>query len=333
MPPLRTVPSPGAHPPPLPGAPGFDETYRWLVDGLPARLRQPAERLPWTLGLTQSPDGRWSDFVRLHPNRELPLYAAQAPDGELGLTAAQLTHFLRAHHLGAFAWLVRDRIEDGQVEVDDQLLDLAEAFEQRWREAIIDGTGDGLLADALFRRATARWQRGTRAERKRAGGRFGAGADLRGHRPGEAGLDRRAVAGAVAGDRRPTARECVLARARSVPGRPPGHRRRDRQGARIARCAAPTFRARCTARRGRWCGRHQSSCSGPLRAAATGGFTWFATWLDAFAGAISSWRLAGDALNDELDSIGIAGEIEDAIMRGADLPAASVAAARAVAPA
>ena len=67
--------------------------------------------------------------------------------------------------------------------------------------------------------------------------------------------------------------------------------------------------------------------------AAAGGFTWFATWLDAFADAISSWRLAGDALNDELDSIGIAGEIEDAIVRGADLPAASVAAARAAAPA
>ena len=160
------MPSPAAHPPPLPGAPGFDETYRWLVDGLPARLRQPAERLPWTLGLTQSPDGRWSDFVRLHPNRQLPLYAAQAPNGELGLTAVQLNHFLRAHHLGAFAWLVRDRIEDGQVEVDDQLLELADAFEQRWREAIVDGTGDGLLAEALFRRATARWQRGTRAERK-----------------------------------------------------------------------------------------------------------------------------------------------------------------------
>ena len=86
-PPPRSLPSPGPHPPSLPGAPGFDETYRWLVDGLPARLRQPAERLPWTLGLTQSPDGRWSDFVHLHPNRQLPLYAAQGPDGELGLTA------------------------------------------------------------------------------------------------------------------------------------------------------------------------------------------------------------------------------------------------------
>ena len=66
--------------------------------------------------------------------------------------------------------------------------------------------------------------------------------------------------------------------------------------------------------------------------AAAGGFTWFATWLDAFARAISSWRLAGDALNDELDSIGIAGEIEDAILCGADIPAVTVAAPRAAAP-
>jgi hypothetical protein len=67
--------------------------------------------------------------------------------------------------------------------------------------------------------------------------------------------------------------------------------------------------------------------------ASTGGFTWFANWLDAFAGAISSWRLAGDALGDELDAIGIAGEIEEAILSGADIPAASAAATRAAVPA
>src|SRR4029077_12184159 len=67
--------------------------------------------------------------------------------------------------------------------------------------------------------------------------------------------------------------------------------------------------------------------------AAAGGFTWVATWLDAFADAISRWRLAGDALGDELDAIGIAGEIEEAILRGADIPVATVAAERAPVPA
>src|SRR5262245_3418440 len=168
-PPRRRTPARAAHPPPLPGVPEFDETYRWLVDGLPARLRHPAERLPWRLGLTQSPDRPWSDFVRLHPNRELPLYAAQAPGGALALSTVDLGHFLRAHHLGAFAWLVRDRLADGQVgggsaETGHHLIELAEIFEQRWREEIVDGTGHAVLAETLFRRATLRWQRGTRAE-------------------------------------------------------------------------------------------------------------------------------------------------------------------------
>jgi len=326
------MPSPGAHAPSLPGAPGFDETYRWLVDGLPARLRQAAERLPWTLGLTQSPDGRWSDFVHLHPNRQLPLYAAQASNGELGLTAVQLNPFLRAHHLGAFAWLVRDRIEDGQVEVDDQLLDLAEAFDRRWRQAIIDGTGDGLLAEALFRRATARWQRGTRAERKMlAAGSVRApiyAAVVR-EKLGWIGAPSQALLQA-SGDRRRVntflhAHDLYLVGLQAIDDVIDMDQDRALRGSDVPSAlhcsagalvrAAPKLVQRAAA------------------TAATGGFTWFATWLDAFAGAISSWHLAGDVVNDELDSIGIAGEIEDAIMRGADLPAASVAAARAAAPA
>ena len=309
------MPSPTAHAPSLPGAPGFDETYRWLVDGLPARLRQPAERLPWTLGLTQSPDGRWSDFVRLHPNRQLPLYAAQGPDGELGLTAEQLNHFLRAHHLGAFAWLVRDRMEDGQVKVDDQLLDLAEAFEQRWREAIIEGTGDGLLADALFRRATARWERGTRAERNvLAAGSVRAPiyAAIVREKLGWIGAPSQALL-QVTGDRRRVnaflhAHDLYLVGLQAIDDVIDMDEDRALRGADFPSAlhcsagalvrAAPKLVRLAAAR------------------AATGGFTWFATWLDAFAGAVSSWRLPGDAMNDELDAIGIAGEIEEAILRG-----------------
>jgi hypothetical protein len=329
--PPRDTPSPGAHPPPLPGAPGFDETYRWLVDGLPARLRQPAERLPWTLGLTQSSDGHWSDFVRLHPNRELPLYAAQAPTGELGLTALQLNHFLRAHHLGAFAWLVRDRIEDRQVEVDDQLLELAEAFEQRWHEAIIDGTGDGLLADALFRRATARWQRGTRAERSvLAAGSVRAPiyAAIVREKLGWIGAPSQALLQATGGPRR--TRTFLQAHDLYLVGLQAIDDMIDMDEDRALRGADVPSALHCSAG-----ALVRAAPKLVRRAAATaeaGGFTWFATWLDAFAGAISSWRLAGDPLNDELDSIGIAGEIEDAIVNGADLAAVTIPAPRAAAP-
>ena len=325
------MPSPGAHAPSLPGAPGFDETYRWLVDGLPARLREPAERLPWMLGLTQSSDGRWSDFVRLHPNRELPLYAAQAPDGSLGLTAADLDLFLRAHHLGAFAWLVRDRIEDGQVEVDDQLFELAEVFEQRWRDAIVDGTGDVRLAGALFRRATTRWQRGTRAEKKvLAAGSMRAPiyAAIVREKLGWIGAPSQALLQAHGGSRR--MKVFLLAHDLYLVGLQTIDDVIDMDQDRALRGSDVPSALHCSA--GALMRVAPKLVQRAAATAAAGGFTWFATWLDAFAGAISSWRLAGDALNDELDSIGIAGEIEDAIVCGADIPAATVAAPRAAAP-
>jgi hypothetical protein len=319
---------PAPHPPALPGVSDFDDTYRWLVGGLPQRLREPAERLPWRLGLTQSPDRPWGDFVRLHPNRELPLYAAQASGGDLGLTAERLAPFLRAHHLGAFAWLVRDRLEDGQVEGDDCFLELADVFEQRWREAIVDGTGDPGLADTLFRRATTRWQRGTRAEQRllEAGSmRPPIYAAVVREKLGWISAPSQALLQASPLPRRLTrflhAHDLYLVGLQAIDDMIDAEEDRALRGTDVPaalRCSAgalvrvaPKLMRRAAA------------------TAAVGGFTWFANWLDAFAGAISSWRLPGDALGDELDAIGIAGEIEDAILGGADIPAAT----RAVAPA
>ena len=129
--------------------PTVDGSYRVLVGGLPEALHATAERLPWRLGLTQSPDGGWGDFVGLHPNRDLPIYAAQAADAGLVPTRSELRRFLRAHHFGGFCWLLRDRIEDGQVDADPRLLELAEVFEANWREALAQAMGDGTLAEAL----------------------------------------------------------------------------------------------------------------------------------------------------------------------------------------
>jgi hypothetical protein len=326
------MPALEAHAPALPGAHGFDETYRWLVKGLPARLRKPAERLPWKLGLTPSPDGRWGDFVRLHPNRELPLYAAQAPDGALGLDVDELGHYLRAHHLGAFAWLIRDRVEDGQVDPGDHLLELADVFEQRWREAIVDGTGKVVLAETLFRRATIRWQRGTGAERVvLAAGSLRAPiyAAIVREKLAWIGAPSQALLQVSRDPRRLTtflhAHDLYLVglqalddvidmdQDRALRGHDVPSALHCSAGALVR--VAPKLVRRAAA------------------TAAAGGFTWFASWLDAFAGSISSWRLAGDMLGDELESIGIAGEIEDAILGGAETAAAGVAATRASAPA
>jgi hypothetical protein len=300
---------------------GFDETYQWLVDGLPARLRRPAQRLPWRLGLTQSPDRPWSDFVRLHPNRELPLYAAQTASGDLGLAGEDLEPFLRAHHIGAFAWLVRDRLEDGQVETKGLFLELAEIFEQRWREAIADGTGDPQLAQALFRRAVSRWQRGTRAEQRVLGAgsmRAPIYAAIVREKLGWIAAPSQALLRVSGAPRRLTpflqAHDLYLVGLQALDDVIDADEDRALRGADVATAlgcspgalvrAAPQLVRRAAA------------------TAASGDFTWFANWLDAFADAISAWRLAGDAVGDELDAIGIAGEIEEAILGGAEIPVA-----------
>ena len=178
-------------------------TARWSAR-CPRALRALAERLPWRLGLTQSPDGGWSDFVGLHPNRALPVYAAQAPDGDAGRhRRPTCVRYLRAHHIGGFTWLLRDRLEDGQVaSPTDGLFELAEVFEQRWREALArrrPATRRWRSAVPPRRRALAARDAGREAAARR---RLGARADLRGDRAREAELDRRAVAGAAAGARR-----------------------------------------------------------------------------------------------------------------------------------
>lgn len=55
----------------------LDASYRTLTASLPPHLQGLAEDLPFKLGITRSPRGGWGDFVGLHPNRELPVYAAQ----------------------------------------------------------------------------------------------------------------------------------------------------------------------------------------------------------------------------------------------------------------
>ena len=60
--------------------PWLDDSYAAVVEGLPGGLRGPARELLHRLGLVGTPDGGWQDYVKLHPNRELPVYAAE-PEG------------------------------------------------------------------------------------------------------------------------------------------------------------------------------------------------------------------------------------------------------------
>src|SRR4051794_1814383 len=155
-----------AHPPSLPDAPTFETSYRDVSASLPSGLQDLARGLPHRLGLVSAPDGGWDEFINLHPNRDLPLYAAQGADGRLAVSPARVARFSRAHHAGAFCWLVRDRLCDRQIAADARLQQLGGALTGCWRKALADANGDGALTDRLTTEVTARWQRGTTREQQ-----------------------------------------------------------------------------------------------------------------------------------------------------------------------
>jgi len=327
-----------AHPPALPGTPSIARSYEALVASLPVRLKATARVLPCRLGLTPREDGGWDEFVALHPNRELPVYAAQASPGEgvLRLDPEGLAAFVRAHHAGGFLWLLCDRVADGQVPADEELLELVRHYAAHWRLAMQAATLDDALVDELIDDAVTRWRRAIALER-----RGSAAENLRPEAWAIGVLDKLAWIGVPA-------RALLLADGTGSAGvRARGFRTahdlfllalqaiddvvdRD-EDRRLRGTDAPT----------------ELGCSpGALLRVApmlTGlgavvadaaGFTWLGSWLAAFTRGIRCWRLEGDAVEDELTAIAIAGRIEEAVLGdgGPNVRAAAVGAVRAAAP-
>jgi hypothetical protein len=309
------------HPPALPGVPSIDESYAWLIEGLPARLAETARTLPARLGLTQAKEGGWGDFIGLHPNRDLPLYAAQDAEvaGGLSLPLPELHRFVRAHHVGGFAWLLRDRLADGQIAADDQLMELARRYTEGWRDTLAEATGDATLTEALVTGATARWRRGTAAEQNSPGrGSLTPAAYTAIVRdklawigaPSHALLMSRGGADRLRAFR--DAHDLFLIGLQAVDDVVDRDDDRARRGSDIPTwlgCTpgallrvAPKLVTRAGAR------------------AAAGGFSWIAGWLEAFGLAIAGWRVEGDPVQDDIEAIGLAGEIEEAVVFEDALP-------------
>jgi len=300
-----------------------DASYRSLVNSLPAHLREPAEKLPWTLGLTSSPDGGWGDFVRLHPNRELPVYAAQMSDGGYCLAPEDLARYVRAHHFGGFTWLLRDRLVDGQVAADDVLAELSELFGRRWRDAIVDATGEEPLTDLLCRRSTALWRRGTHLERKALAAATPVGArqytSVVREKLGWIAVPAQALL-LVDGDSDRlesflAAHDLFLLGLQAIDDVIDREQDRALRGGDVPAAidCSPGALLRAAPKL-------------VQRAAATamgGGFSWLAAWLDAFARAIGSWSLGGEVVADEMEAIGIVGQIEETIIGRGELPSAA----------
>lgn len=291
----------------------IDDTFRELTSSLPESVRPVLSGLPHRLGLTSSETGQFGDFVRLHPNRELPLYAAEEMSG-LGDVACEISPdrvacFQRAHHLAAFYWLVRDRLADGQVAVDDTLAQARELLRRRWIETLTAATEDPGVAHYLIEEVTLDWERGVRDEKE---------ALRRGvTTPGMHGrmvtdklrwissasvallIDRgeleRAVLFRRAYDLFVLSLQCIddvndqkedeALYGSSVPAA------LGCSGGTLMR-AAPKLAARAAA------------------VAGDGGFDRFATWLGAFARALGTWRPEGNPIADELGAIALAGELD-----------------------
>jgi hypothetical protein len=323
---------PAVHPPSLLGAPTIEDSYSVLLGSLPAAFRELAAHLPWRLGLTSSPDGGWSDFVGLHPNRALPVYAAQSAAGGLGVRDADVARYLRAHHIGGFTWLLRDRLEDGQVaDPEDDLFELADIFERRWRDALGDATGDALLADQLCRRAAARWRRGTGAENRLLGAcavRAPIYATIVREKLSWIGVPSQALLLSHGDPRRVApflhAHDLFMLGLQTVDDVVDANQDRALRGGDVptALCCSPGALVRVAPK----------LMERAAAVAGAGGVTWVATWLEAFADAIVAWRLEGDRVGDELDAIGIAGEIEEAIAAAVRAPIRALATERASAP-
>jgi hypothetical protein len=291
----------------------FDRTFRELTSSLPESVRPVLSGLPHRLGLTPEAEGQFGDFVTLHPNRELPVYAAEDGAGICGdeMSPDRVAAFQRAHHLAAFYWLVRDRLADGQVTADDRLAQAGELLRERWVETLTAATEDPSVAHYLIEEVTIDWERGVRDEKE---------ALRRGvTTPGMHGrmvLDKlrwiSSASVALLIDRGQLERAQLFRRAydlfvlalqciddvndqkedealygSSVPaalGCSSGTLMR----------AAPKLAARAAA------------------VAAEGGFGRFATWLGVFARALSTWRPEGNPIADELGAIALAGELDGA---------------------
>jgi len=291
----------------------IDGTFRDLTASLPESVQPVLSGLPHRLGLTSSAEGQFGDFVRLHPNRELPIYAAEdssSLDGEQ-MSPDRVASFQRAHHLAAFYWLVRDRLADGQVTTDDKLAQACELLRQQWVETLTAATEDPGVAQYLIEEVTEDWERGVRDEKQtlRRGvttpgvhGRMvvdklrwissaSVALLLDSGQLERAQLFRRAydlfVLALQCIDDVNDQKEDEALYGSSVPaalGCSTGTLMR----------AAPKLAARAAA------------------VAAEGGFGRFATWLGVFARALGTWRPEGNPIADELGAIALAGELDGA---------------------
>jgi hypothetical protein len=284
----------------------MNESFRELIDTLPRSARRLARWLPHRLGLTAARDGTFEDFVTFEPNRNLPDFAA--PDFPSG-DAERLRRFRRAHHFGAFYWLVRDRLADDQTAPDRALLQLGDLMFQRWALALEWAAGDSRLARDVIADATARWHVGTADERRT--------------------LQQGAIAPAFHAATVTRKLDWITSAAR-LSLQAIGQQERARQFQRTYDCFLLGLQCIDDVsdeeedRALRGCSVPEALGCSPgalLRAAPKlvaraagladeGGFGRLGSWLSTFSRAIEPWRMVGDPIADEMEAIALVGQMD-----------------------
>lgn len=142
-------------------SPPIDETLESFLPRLQPRLRAVASNLPRRLGLCDHDQGRWSDFVTLDPNRDLPVFALVPAH----LSVDGLERFRAAHHHAAYWGLVADRLADLQVRRSTELIELRRLLLHGWVDSLAAAIGDRRTARSTVCGSLCLWRRGLRSER------------------------------------------------------------------------------------------------------------------------------------------------------------------------
>ncbi len=141
----------------------LDAAWEDLIVRLPEHIRSRARALPGELRLAQRGSGRWSDYVRLEPLRDLPSFVVD--DDDLA-HPERLARFRVAHLLGGFCGTILDRILDRQLEEDAEIHHIHRCLLDAWRGALAFATGDDRIARSTIATALVSLKTGNEVERR-----------------------------------------------------------------------------------------------------------------------------------------------------------------------
>lgn len=143
----------------------LSETWRACVERCDVTTRETLRGVPRELGLiTGAEDSIWDRFIRLPPNRALPVFAL-SDALRARLTSSDVAGFVRAHHHAAFFGIIADRLADRQVAPTPTLVEARRWTLRRWESTLAEALRDPGATRSLLAADLSAWRRGLGMER------------------------------------------------------------------------------------------------------------------------------------------------------------------------